>query len=687
MAAISGHAPHAHHHLKRLHDLRRACLALEHRYQESLGEIERLSRAAAEQGGAGVVPGALASTRNLLHYLAMRSEDLRDLHTPLAELGLSSLGRIESHVLANLNAVIDALARIVGPVPPVREIALEPPPPAPITLSQARMLLEQRTTALLGPSRERRGSADPAAAGAGRAGRTADVRIMVTLPSEAAHDAALVRSLLHAGMTCARINTAHDTPEDWESMCRLVRTESEKLEAESGGDGRSRCRILMDLAGPKLRTGPIEPGPEVVKIRPVRDDLGRVVTPGKVVLRSESSEAGSGAEIPVPGDWLATLRPGDVIELRDTRGRRRMLRVLMPDSRFKDGRLIAVSDRTVYFTSGMPLRLLKAGSRSREAIVGRLEPIRQSIVVRPGDRMILALQQEVGRPALAAAQPGSSEKSSAVSPAVVTCTLPEAFRSIKVGDPVWFDDGKVGTAVSAVLGDRVELVVTHASPSGDRIAQDKGINLPETQVRLPGVTEQDLEVLPIVARHADMVGISFVHEAAEVADVHRRLCELGGAHIGTVLKIETRRAFENLPSLLLAALRGPGAAVMIARGDLAVEVGYERLAEVQEEILWLCEAAHLPVIWATQVLETMAKTGRPSRAEVTDAAMGERAECVMLNKGAHITEAVRFLDNLVRRMQTHQSKKRPMLRALSVAKRFGIAGTAADVPTGPGAER
>jgi pyruvate kinase len=111
-----------------------------------------------------------------------------------------------------------------------------------------------------------------------------------------------------------------------------------------------------------------------------------------------------------------------------------------------------------------------------------------------------------------------------------------------------------------------------------------------------------------------------------------------------ILKIETRRAFEHLPGLLLATLGGdrPGG-VMIAGGDLAVECGYERLAEVQEEILWLCQAAHVPVIWATQVLDQLAKTGRPSPAEITDAAMGERAECVMLNKGPRIIEANLYL--------------------------------------------
>jgi pyruvate kinase len=137
-----------------------------------------------------------------------------------------------------------------------------------------------------------------------------------------------------------------------------------------------------------------------------------------------------------------------------------------------------------------------------------------------------------------------------------------------------------------------------------------------------------------------------------------------------VLKIETRAGFENLPGLLFAAMRSPALGVMIARGDLAVECGYERLAEVQEEILWIAEAAHVPVIWATQVLESLTKTGMPSRSEITDAAMGERAECVMLNKGPYVVETVRTLDGILRRMQEHQRKKRSMLRQLRLATGF-----------------
>jgi pyruvate kinase len=95
-----------------------------------------------------------------------------------------------------------------------------------------------------------------------------------------------------------------------------------------------------------------------------------------------------------------------------------------------------------------------------------------------------------------------------------------------------------------------------------------------------------------------------------------------------------------------------------------VECGYEWLAELQEEILWLCEAAHLPVIWATQVLEQLAKTGNPSRAEISDAAMSERAECVMLNKVPYINDAVAVLDNILRRMADHHYTKTALMPSL-----------------------
>jgi pyruvate kinase len=248
--------------------------------------------------------------------------------------------------------------------------------------------------------------------------------------------------------------------------------------------------------------------------------------------------------------------------------------------------------------------------------------------------------------------------------ASVACTLPEVFAQVCVGERIWFDDGRIGGVIRRVEPDGVEVEITHARDSGEKLAGDKGINLPDSQLSLPALTDKDIADLAVATKVADMVGLSFVQQADDVEALRSRLRELGKPNLGIVLKIETRRAFENLPELLFAAMAGPAAGIMIARGDLAVECGYERLAEVQEEILWAAEAAHMPVIWATQVLETLAKTGLPSRAEITDAAMGERAECVMLNKGPHITEAMRTLHDILRRMQAHQSKKRPLLRAL-----------------------
>jgi pyruvate kinase len=163
------------------------------------------------------------------------------------------------------------------------------------------------------------------------------------------------------------------------------------------------------------------------------------------------------------------------------------------------------------------------------------------------------------------------------------------------------------------------------------------------------------------------VGLSFVRRPDDVLRLEQELTRLDAQHLGIVLKLETRHGFESLPRLLLTALQSPPVGVMVARGDLAVEVGFDRMAEVQEQILWLCEAAHVPVIWATQVLESLAKRGAPTRAEVTDAVMSGRAECVMLNKGPHVDEAVRFLSGLLERMEAHRTKQRPRLRRLAVS--------------------
>jgi pyruvate kinase len=247
------------------------------------------------------------------------------------------------------------------------------------------------------------------------------------------------------------------------------------------------------------------------------------------------------------------------------------------------------------------------------------------------------------------------------------CTLPEVLDQLQVAEAVWIDDGHIGARVESITEEGVLLRITHASLKGSKLLPDKGLNFPDTDLNLSPLTAKDLQDLDFVATHADIVGYSFVQEPADIELLQRELRSRlpdRSPLPAIVAKIETPKAVRNLPELIVQAAGKQPFGIMIARGDLAVEIGYQRLAEMQEEILWLCEAAHVPVIWATQVLENLVKKGIPSRAEMTDAAMAERAECVMLNKGPFVAEAIAILDDVLTRMETHQLKKTPQLRAL-----------------------
>jgi pyruvate kinase len=247
-----------------------------------------------------------------------------------------------------------------------------------------------------------------------------------------------------------------------------------------------------------------------------------------------------------------------------------------------------------------------------------------------------------------------------------SCTLPEVLDRLQVGATTWIDDGRIGARVEELTHHGVLLRITHASLKGSKLLPDKGLNFPDTDLQLSPLTAKDREDLDFVAAHADIVGYSFVQSANDIKLLQQELADRmpHPREIAIMAKIETLQAVINLPELIVQAAGQQPFAVMIARGDLAIAIGYQRLAEIQTEILWICEAAHIPVIWATQVLENLVKKGIPSRAEMTDAAMAEQAECVMLNKGPFVAEAVTMLDDVLTRMQAHQSKKTPQLRAL-----------------------
>jgi pyruvate kinase len=249
-------------------------------------------------------------------------------------------------------------------------------------------------------------------------------------------------------------------------------------------------------------------------------------------------------------------------------------------------------------------------------------------------------------------------------PPQVECSLPAAVPQLGLGHEVCVDEGRIRLVCERPGRDSALLRVVRVESKG-RIRSNKGLNFPDTPLSLDPLTAKDLADLEVVVRLADVVGYSFVQSAADVARLQEELARLApGRQLALAAKVETALAVRNLPEIVVQGAGSQPLAVMIGRGDLAVEIGFGRLAEIQEQILWLCEAAHVPVVWATHVLDSFVRKGSHSRSEMTDAAMAERAECVMLNKGPHVLDAVGVLDDVLGRMEAHQSKKTARLRAL-----------------------
>ncbi|MBP7865742.1 MAG: hypothetical protein KA419_07310 [Acidobacteria bacterium] len=590
-----------------------------------LGEVcvrvrkeEREHRARLE----AVHPDNRRSARNLLHYLRVRAnDDLRQVQDELAGMGLSGLGDMEGHILAGLLSLRDTLRRLLG--------KKDGPGQAPVTPRQADRLLRCNTRALFG--HKLKGS---------------PTRIMVTLPSDAADQPGLVRQYVLAGMNAARVNCAHDGPEAWLRMIAHVRRARRKT-------GRN-CRVAVDLGGPKIRTGALAEGPRVLHLHPARDAFGRVVGPVPLQLVAEGTPAPPPALALDPA-FVDRLQAGDTVLFTDARGKKCRVRVAEAAA----GRALLPLDETVFLVPGTPLTAEREGRRIAAALTGDLPPLEQRLTLREGDTLLLLKDPVPGEPAVYAAD-GTLAR-----PARIACTAPEIFADVKPGDPILFDDGKIEGLVTSAGDDGLHVKILATRGEAARLGADKGINLPATRFGFGGLTAKDRADLAALAKKVDVVNLSFVNGPEDVEALRKALRENGAAEAGIILKIETRQGFENLPAILLAALKHHPVGVMLARGDLAVECGWENLAPIQEEILRLCGAAHVPVVWATQVLETSAQKGIPTRAEITDAAMAERAECVMLNKGPHIRKTIALLERILTDMRRLRHKAGALLPPLS----------------------
>ena len=572
------------------------------------------------------------SALNLLHYLALRHHDISDLQNNLGKLGVSRLGKAESHVIHSILLVKNILRSF-------NRYRKLPVSNLPVSIEEGAKFIRTNTTSLLG--QKLKGS---------------KVRIMVTQPSEAADDKKLVYKMLAAGMNSARLNCAHDDTVAWEKMINNISKARKKT-------GRN-CKICMDLGGPKLRTGMMKPGPKVIHLQPKRDDLGRVVSAAKAWLGpADSIPKEEMIHIPVEKSWLKKVKNGDTIRFKDTRGKKCFLKV---ETKLNNGRIISCTD-SAYIVTGTKLTIDKKRKKEQASTkIGELQPLEQNIILKPGDTLILHKDAKPGETTIYDAD-GNVEKN-----AHVSCTLAEVFKDVQPGESLLLDDGKIEGRIVNVSKKEIEVEVIQAKEEGTKLKADKGINLPESKLSISGLTEKDREDLKFVAKNADVVNLSFVNSCDDVHDLMTELKKLNAANLGIIYKIETQSGFNNLPGILLSAMQSYPLGVMIARGDLAIEGGWQNLAGMQEEIMRLCEAAHVPIIWATQVLETLSKKGIPSRAEITDAAAAQQAECVMLNKGPHIVHTIKLLDTIMKSQEAYHKKKAPMLPKLESSDYLNI---------------
>ncbi|TBW40654.1 pyruvate kinase [Siculibacillus lacustris] len=409
----------------------------------------------------------------------------------------------------------------------------------------------------------------------------------------------------------------------------------------------------------------------------------RVLPTLDAVIHALSGESGPGSPTPAPSEaafFAGEARLGaatDALFGRPRAHRRGRIMVTLPGETAEDPAFVRD-----LVARGMDVARINCAHDDAEAWRAMAANARAAAVATGHDVRIL---MDIGGPKIRTATVASHDKhrrmaiddhivllatgeaeASKVRPFVAVASLPQVVAALAIGDRVLYDDGRMEAVVEALADGAAILRIRRIVGGGLKLKAEKGLNLPDTALGLSPLTARDEADLDAVIECADIVGYSFVSSADDIDLLEAALARKGatGATLGLVAKIERPEAIGNLPALIARAHGRRPFGIMIARGDLAAEIGFERLAEMQEELLWICEAAAVPAIWATQVLADLIETGVPSRGEMTDAAMAARAECVMLNKGPQVATAVDLLDRLIARMDANVWKKTPILRAL-----------------------
>ena len=569
------------------------------------------------------------SLLNLKHYLILRSQDRTKLQEKLFSLSLSSLGRSYAHVAWSIDTLYQQIDTALNchATQTLSDFASD------FTIKNAIKLGSSNSNLLFGGKKSSQFSKQTTA-------------IMVTLPSNATdNNGALIRDLAKVGVNAFRINTAHDDAILWKAMADII------AEINTSRDKKSQIKIFVDLAGPKIRTG---------KIREIKVPIavGSNKTEKEVLIFHSKSmdtipestnnitQQKKPARIVINKKIYKKLKIYSALKIVDANSKKAFITITDVNDSFAQGYI----DKKVYLDDSS-----KIYKRRTQGTILNIQKQAELIRLKKGDLLDVGEGDAEGRAAV------YDENMKVVQNAYISCSFVGIAEHVNIGEKIFIDDGKIGLEVIAKEDALITCKVTLAKENGTLLKEEKGINFPDSHVMTAALTQSDKENVLSVIDFVDHISLSFCQSAQDVRDLKNLLKENGREDIGIVTKIETQQGVSNMPEILEELLAWSKSGVMIARGDLAIEVGFENLAYVQESLLDICDAAHVPVIWATQVLENQMKSNLPSRAEITDAAMSGRAECVMLNKGAFAIDTIGILKHILHDMHSISQKNRQLL--------------------------
>lgn len=570
------------------------------------------------------------SLLNLHQYLKLRSDDWTQLQEKLFLLSLSSLGRSYAHVSASIDTLHDQLSCALEYDEISQEMLSEFHH---LSIEESIEIASKNAVNLFGGKASSRLSKQ-------------STSLMLTLPSTAMEDdAALIKKLAKSKVGIFRINTAHDTPEYWRAMAKSIQSINQTLNDED------KTKIFVDLAGPKIRTGAIRKidMPIVIGSNKVEKELRIYHDDRETKSQTRDSKTLEyiPAQIVVANKFFKTFTKNTTIKVKDINEKKAKIKIVQ----INDEYALCKIDKKVFVDKSSTLKYAK-----KEIKLKNILPQTDLIRVFVDDEIIISKKGILGSSAVV------DKNGVVLNPAIISCSYSQIFEDVQVGDNLFIDDGKVALAVSRKDKKGLLCKVVSAKSNGTLIKEEKGINFPNTYIQTSAITELDKKNLSEVVEFADSVSVSFCQTAEDVKSIQKLLRKHGRDDIGIVLKIETKQAVMNMPKILTQLLQSQNSGVMIARGDLAIEVGFENLAQIQESLLDICDAAHIPVIWATQVLESKMKNNLPSRAEITDAAMSSRAECVMLNKGPFAFDTIDVLTSILHSMHKIFKKNKQLLK-------------------------